>query len=462
MKKTLSAILVVFMILSGLSLTSISAANYNVSDGILYSYSGSDKSFTVPTGVVYIADSAFEGNTTLESVNLGSVEIIGSKAFSGCKNLKTVTSGKVSHVGAKAFDGTPYYNNATANLILGSVLIKGVSTGNFTVPTSVTSLSAYCFAGNTGITSASLGSNVLEIGEGAFYKCTSLATLNVSSSVSNIGAFAFDGTKWLSSQTSEFVTLGNGILIKYNGSKTAISVPSTVLQIADGAFYENKTAKSVVLPEGVTSVGMRAFGNNSALESVNFPKSLVSIGKEAFLNCTSLKSVTVPGTVKLVGDSAFLGCTKITEAEYFSSAEIPNGLFAGCTSLKYAWIAGTAKSIGAYAFYNCSSLLEVSVPDSVKSIDTTAFSGAKKVTAYLNDGTFAYDRLELMGVNVSKMGDANLDSKINVVDATHMQKAAAKIISMNISEKLRGDTDYSGDINVKDVTNVQKIVAGII
>lgn len=56
-------------------------------------------------------------------------------------------------------------------------------------------------------------------------------------------------------------------------------------------------------------------------------------------------------------------------------------------------------------------------------------------------------------------GDANLDGKVNVKDATQIQKCVAGIIAFGTNEKICADVNGDGEINVKDATYIQKWVA---
>ncbi len=59
------------------------------------------------------------------------------------------------------------------------------------------------------------------------------------------------------------------------------------------------------------------------------------------------------------------------------------------------------------------------------------------------------------------LGDANGDGKVNIKDATLIQKFAAKLIDMTDDEKLRADVNADNKNNVKDATAIQKFVAKI-
>ena len=59
------------------------------------------------------------------------------------------------------------------------------------------------------------------------------------------------------------------------------------------------------------------------------------------------------------------------------------------------------------------------------------------------------------------LGDVNDDGKVNIKDATMIQKFAAKIIELTDDEKLRADVNADNKNNVKDATAIQKFVAKI-
>ncbi len=59
------------------------------------------------------------------------------------------------------------------------------------------------------------------------------------------------------------------------------------------------------------------------------------------------------------------------------------------------------------------------------------------------------------------VGDANMDGKINVKDATQIQKAVAGLVTLNTTQTIAADSDVNGKLNVKDATAIQKFVAGI-
>ncbi len=447
------------------ALSSVAAGDYLVEDGVLLSFTGLTTTVTIPSDVYYIADGAFKDNTRINKLNLhDGVISIGNEAFYGCTSLKEVNGGdSVDFVGAYAFYGTPYFNNQASQLVtLGSVILGGKVTSAFETPESISMIAPYAFAEDTGITSFTASDSLRVIGEGAFYRCNNLSSVNIDDSVSYIGALAFSGTKFVADSEDDFVVVGEGYLLGYNGVDSAVTIPENVKHITGGAFYSNTHIIEVNMPAGVASIGERAFMNCSKLTKVSFPESLVMIDKEAFARCKALKTAIIPASVELMGESVFYGCNSLESAKLESSVDIPKGAFANCTSLVYVAIPQKISEIGEKAFLNCSSLSDISVSDSVTSIASDAFEGTENLTVSCNKTSYVYEFCTQIGVEALQCGDANLDGKVNIRDATYIQKHVASVITMTDLEALRAETNFDGKINVRDATYIQKMLAGML
>lgn len=89
-----------------------------------------------------------------------------------------------------------------------------------------------------------------------------------------------------------------------------------------------------------------------------------------------------------------------------------------------------------------------------------------KVTFYSGDkGTIL---IEQVGGAVKpstgdfELGDVNMDSKLNIRDATLIQKSIAKMVALDDIQTLLADFNSDGKVNVKDATAIQKTIAGLI
>lgn len=59
------------------------------------------------------------------------------------------------------------------------------------------------------------------------------------------------------------------------------------------------------------------------------------------------------------------------------------------------------------------------------------------------------------------LGDADCDTKVNIKDATAIQKHIAGLITLSETGFVLADVDASGNVNIKDATAIQKYIAGI-
>ena len=163
-----------------------------------------------------------------------------------------------------------------------------------------------------------------------------------------------------------------------------------------------------------------------------------------------------------MGESVFYACNSLETAEFRNSADVSTGTFVNCSSLSFVKLSGAITSIGDSAFLNCSSLTDLSVTDSVSVIGEDAFKGCDSLTVSCNESSFAYEYLSENGVNVMQCGDANLDGKVNIRDATYIQKYVAAMVEMSSLELLRAEVNFDGKINIRDATYIQKLLAGMV
>ena len=129
----------------------------------------------------------------------------------------------------------------------------------------------YAFCGCRSLKSVNIPSSVTEIGDLAFRDCSSLTNVKIPSSVTEIGVGAFE--KWR--------------------SLTSVNIPSSVTYIGDGVFSGCSSLINVNIPSSVTRIEGGAFFGCSSLTSVNIPSSVTSIGEWAFDDCRGLRSVYV-------------------------------------------------------------------------------------------------------------------------------------------------------------------------
>ena len=142
-------------------------------------------------------------------------------------------------------------------------------------------------------------------------------------------------------KTSDFV-IRAGVLEKYIGPSTRVTIPNNVIAIGEGAFRNCLGLNEIIIPEGVNSIGYEAFQGCKALKKVQFPNSLVEIGWYAFKYCNNLSEITLPDNITKIGAGAFEGCTNLTAVSLPNNSNGPQrydreqmiGAFGRCVNLK--------------------------------------------------------------------------------------------------------------------------------
>ena len=147
--------------------------------------------------------------------------------------------------------------------------------------------------------------------------------------------------------------------------------------------------------EGLKTIESDAFASCSKLTSVIIPRTVSSIGNYAFNNCSKLTSVFIPKSVSSIGVGVFISCSELSqitvaaENEFYDSRNNCNAiintktnqLIAGCRN---TIIPNSVQSIGVNAFYGHIGLASLAIPQSVTSIDASAFgnNGLEQISVH--------------------------------------------------------------------------------
>ena len=384
-------------------------------------------SVTIPSSVTVIGDRAFAGCESLTSVTIpSSVTAIGEGAFSDCSSLTNIAVDS-RNPAYTSINGV-LFDKSIRTIITYPV---GKTARTYTIPSSVTEIGDSAFGACSNLTSVTIPSSVTYIGEGAFYGCSSLTSVTIPSSVTIIDWGAFSDCSSLTSVTipSSVTSIGESAFSSCS-SLTSITIPSSVTSIGavafadcssltnitvdsrnpayasiDGVLFDKrirtlisypvgKTARTYTIPSSVTEIGNGAFYGCSSLTSVTIPSSVTAIGAVAFADCSNLTSVTIPSSVTYIGEVAFRDCSSLTSitvdnrnSEY---ASIEGVLFdknirtiisypVGKTARTYA-IPSSVTAIGDSAFGACSNLTSVTIPSSVTEIGGYAFNECSSLT----------------------------------------------------------------------------------
>lgn len=372
-------------------------AFYRVIDGNLYGNSGkklllyvpcgkTETAFVLPAGATTVAAYAFYGNTNLTELTFDtSTYVLEKGALAGMQSLEKLT---VYTLSGDA-DYLAYYfgaESAEANGSAGAYTPASLTTVVLTKQP--TTLTEYAFYGCTGLSCIEGLSALRSVGAYAF-AYTALQDVVIPASLSGIGENAFFGCSQIRSFTVES---GNPAFVAYDGclynqkmtdlyivppTKTEITFPATLTNIASGAFYKSALT-SVILPDSVKTIAAGAFSGVMRLTELSVPFIGGSRSENTYMiyifGGSVNKSLQTDGTYRYsIGNTSSTPPTLKKLTVTGNVTEIPDFAFAYLTGVEEITVAGEITAIGAYA-YNDTGLKELTLPNTLRSIGEYAFA----------------------------------------------------------------------------------------
>lgn len=398
-------------------------------------------SLVIPSNVKIINDYAFAGNNNLQDIVLhDDIQWVGSNAFSGTKwyedqtnieqdyiyigkvlyrvepnvrnaivNIKDGTLGispnafsaayeqniiyipkSVKRIGSYAL--SPYMNQHEEVRYAGSITdwnniqfdlypfggvkkfySNDVDIDNLTLP-NVETINKYAYGNASFIKSVTIPENVKNISYGTFENCPEITSIHWNAKEINDSEFYRDRTAFshIAKQITSF-TFGDKVQI-----------------IPEWLCYGMSNLKEIIIPEGVTQIRMYAFANCHQVEYIKLPSTLNHVSSFAFTQCSHVTSIDIPKNVTYLGSSSF-SCPNLTKVNYLgdlvdwctidndSAFWYPYDLYINNTEIKNVTIPNTVFELKQDAF-GYSNITSVYIPDNVKMVGESAFSGCKLLT----------------------------------------------------------------------------------
>ncbi len=153
------------------------------------------------------------------------------------------------------------------------------------------------FSKATNIQTLKTGSNLLGIGNFAFYECASLRGIDLDDGVNMIGNYAF----------------ANCVNLQYANLKSNSSIKA----LGDHAFFNCRSIKSFNMPVAVQKIGDSAFEGCTGMEEIILNPSdqqvlLSTIGDDVFKNCSNLQYLDFPESISSSFDISWIeGCKSL-------------------------------------------------------------------------------------------------------------------------------------------------------
>ncbi len=212
-----------------------------------------------------------------------------------------------------------------------------------------------------------------------------------------------------------------------------ITIPDTVVEIHDGAFYGALSAEQILLSENLYKIGTSAFKNALSVKNIRLPLTLKIIGGFAFAECEKLEGISIPKGVMSIGGGAFTGTAWLKkQTDDFLIAG--DGVFFHYNG-KDEKVTVPEKVKTVSAFYDNSFVKDVFLSDSVTEIAEYSFINSS-VSSITSNGS------------VQKIGKSAFDSCHNLEKIT-------------FSDKLEeiGSFAFNNCIKLKEVTIEKNVIS---
>lgn len=352
----------------------------------LYYYENTDKikSFTIPKGVSYIDDYVFKYYDNLENI------------FVNAQNKDYCD-----------IDGVLFsLDNETKAPYSLIIYPRAKSNTTYQIPEGITYLK---FA--------------------AFYKCSNLINLNVPKSIESFPVVDWWDYKCWENNSVENINISSenetyssvdGVLFNKDKTKLILypagkrqanySIPETVNEISDGAFYTANNLKSIEIPDSVVSISEEAFGYAENLSDIKISDSVSVIGDDAFYGTfwynnqedgviyinkclyeykgwmPENTSIPIKDGTKSICDTAFSYCSNLINVEFPNSVTyIGEKAFYDCDSLIDVKLSENITYLGHNAFSACENLKSINIPEQLTKTGWSVFENCTNLeTVYFN------------------------------------------------------------------------------
>lgn len=373
----------------------VGSTNYNSSDSTEFAVGDSITGYLFSDGTLILDGSGatydYENTTSIfyNNANIKKVVVnegittLGAYLFQSCSNLKSVSlSEGITTIKQRCFDSSAL-------------------SGTLVFPSTLIQIGAFSF-NNTSISEVVINSTVTGAYDmvapyPSFSNCNNLTTATYNEGVTNTGAKLF--------------------LECY--SLTTVNLPSTIKNIGSRSFNSCVNLKSFPFNEGIVSIYDAAFEGSGLSGNITLPTTLANTYYDAFKNCDSLTSVTVQSVIK-AGQGMINDCATFAECDNLTTFTFTDGISStgtnlcrGMKNLTTVNLADSVTTIGtgtfcdtaslpsidlnnvttinAYSFKNCTSLSSVGSSNQVTNLGNQAFYNCT------NLGSFTFPCIKTIG-----------------------------------------------------------------
>lgn len=178
-----------------------------------------------------------------------------------------------------------------------------------------------------------------------------------------------------------------------------------VTALANNAFKNCTTMKTVELPNSLERIGNYAFNGCENLTAISIPESVTEIGYLAFQSCRNLTSIRLPASLTSIGTRVFNNCTNLTRIEVASE----NQTYASADGVLYS------KDFGTLVIFPAGITGSFTIPSTVSIIDEYSFRSSRLTSVIIPEtvtsiyyGAFQNSQITSLSIPAS----AQIDSAI--------------------------------------------------
>ena len=288
---------------------------------------------TIPNSVTNIGEGAFSGCRSLTTVTIpDSVRTIEECAFLGCYSLTTVNfnATRCGSAGAnRDYDYRAFrdcYNITTVNIGNNVTCIPSYlfydcdSITSVTIPNSVSSIGDYAFSGCSGLITLNFNAERCNTNYSAFTAfngCHKISTVNFGDSVTIIPPNLCQGFREMTTVSipSSVIAIGNNAFegcsslttLNFNAEKCTYAGDS----VNGAGLHTCSNLVTLNFGGNVTRIPPNLFSDCIELTTLSIPNSVERIGKNAFCRCDHITNITLGGGLTAIEDGAFRGCTQV-------------------------------------------------------------------------------------------------------------------------------------------------------
>ena len=284
--------------------------------------------------------------------------------------------------------------------------------GTLNIPDNIKKIGRYAFQSNNSITSFNISANnSVEIGALAFWNCTNLysnSNITLSSNISSLGGLVFVDTT-ISSVTLDETFDINAILSKGsfgrmpNCSSFIVNTSNTTLKSTDGVLFSADDSIIISYPTG-----------KADLTSYTIPSTVTQIDNSCFRN-TAVGSISLPSVLEEIGEYAF------NNSSIGGNLTIPNSV----------------TTIEQFAFYNCNGLDDsLTLPNNLQSLGYAAFGSCEGITGTLTIPSTLNEIGESAFVSCSGFTTLIIEDGVSIIGKTAFQDCSGLTGTLTIPNSM--------------------------